>query len=270
VTSLPLDCGHPGVDKAFVSLTWDGDTGAVGTKVARVEYKLDNGPWRPCKFRSGFRRYNFPGGVHGVTIAYRVTLTTSDPSVTPTLDSITIQSYKAKVGDSSDGGGGDKPGGSGNSGQSGVYTYPQTAQGGTGTSGTGTGSGSYGTGSGSGTSGVGTGSSGAGAGTTTEAQALDVPLQSTGSGSAQAVQGYEVQGEEGVSGVPLRAEEGAQAAEPERPGPPVPVLALIGAGLVVAAAFFIPWPFVAAHMRRITGFDHTRPARFLPFRPLGK
>jgi hypothetical protein len=97
-----------------------------------------------------------------------------------------------------------------------------------------------------------------------------VPLQSTGSGSAQAVQGYEVQGEEGVSGVPLRAEEGAQVAEPERPGPPVPVLALIGAGLVVAAAFFIPWPFVAAHMRRITGFDHTRPARFLPFRPLGK
>ena len=79
-----------------------------------------------------------------------------------------------------------------------------------------------------------------------------------------------MQGEEGVSGVPLRAEEGAQAPEPERPGPAVPVLALVVAGLVVAAAFVVPWPFVAAHLRHITGFDHTRPARFLPFRPLGK
>ena len=125
--------------------------------------------------------------------------------------------------------------------------------------------------SGSGSSGAGTGGSGGGAGTTsTTAEALDVPIQSTGSGSAVPVEGYQVQGEEGVSGVPLRAVAGPQAPEPERPGPPVPVLALVAAGLVVAAAFFGPWPLVAAHMRRITGFDHTRPARSLPFRPLGK
>jgi hypothetical protein len=99
---------------------------------------------------------------------------------------------------------------------------------------------------------------------------VDVPVQSTGSGAVENVQGYQVQGEEGVSGVPLRAVEGAQAAEPERPGPAVPVLALVTAALVVAAAFFVPWPFVAAHLRGITGFDHMRPARTLPFRPLGK
>ena len=29
-TSTPLDCGQPGVNKAFVSLTWQGDTGDVG------------------------------------------------------------------------------------------------------------------------------------------------------------------------------------------------------------------------------------------------
>ncbi len=132
-------------------------------------------------------------------------------------------------------------GGAGNSGESGTYTYPATAQGGTGTSGTGTGSGSYGTGSGSGSSGAGAGGSGAGAGTTTTtAGAVDVPVQSSGSGSAVPVEGYQVQGEEGVSGVPLRAVAGPQAPEPERPGPPVPVLALVAAGLVVAAAFFGP------------------------------
>ena len=50
----------------------------------------------------------------------------------------------------------------------------------------------------------------------------------------------------------------------------MPVLALIGAGLFVLAAFFVPWPIVAAQMRRITGFDHMRPKGFLPFRLLGK
>jgi hypothetical protein len=73
-----------------------------------------------------------------------------------------------------------------------------------------------------------------------------------------------------VSGVPLRAAKGPQTPEPEHPGQPVPVLALIGAGLVVAAAFLVPWPFVAAGIRRIADFDHTRPAHFPPFRPLGK
>lgn len=267
-TSTALDCGHPGVDKAFVSLTWKGDTGEAGTSV-RVEYRVaSDATWRPCAFTGGSRRYDFKAGTHGVAIAYRVTLRTGNAARTPVVDEVIIQSTKATTGGNGGGGGGS--GGSGNSGQRGVYTYPSTAEGGSGTSGTGTGSGSFGTGSGSGSSGAGAGGAGAGAGTTTTtAEALDVPVQSTGSGSAVPVEGYQVQGEEGVSGVPLRAAEGAQAPEPKRPGPPVPVLALIAAGLVVAAAFFVPWPFVAAQMRRITGFDHTRP-RSLPFRPLGR
>ena len=73
-----------------------------------------------------------------------------------------------------------------------------------------------------------------------------------------------------MSGVPLRAAEGPQAPEPGRPGPAVPVLALVAAGIVVAAAFFVPWPFLAARMRGIADFDHMRPAHFLPFRPLRK
>ena len=270
-TSLPLDCGHPGVDKAFVSLTWSGDTGDVGTRIG-LEYRLNGGRWRPCTFKSGLRRYDFKAGTHGRTIAYRATLSTANRSSTPTLDSLVIQSTKVKTGGNGGGGGGDRTGGSGNSGQSGVYAYRATAQGRDGHLGhrdrlgelrhghrrrlrehrgrlvqLGRRRRHHPT-----------------------AQTLDVPIESTGSGSAVAVQGYQVQGEEGVSGVPLRAEQGAQAPEPERPGPPVPVLALIGAGLVVAVAFFVPWPFVAAHLRRITGFDHTGPARFLPFRPLGK
>ena len=46
-TSTPLDCGQPGVKKAFVSLTWKGDTGHSGTKVT-VDYRLDGGAWRTC------------------------------------------------------------------------------------------------------------------------------------------------------------------------------------------------------------------------------
>jgi len=267
--STPLDCGLHGVKKAFRKLTWKGDTGQSGTKVA-VDYRLDGGKWTACSGIGASRSYDFPGGKAGETIAYRVTLSTANYGHTPVLDSISIQWMKAKTGPGKPGGGSNKPGGSGNSGQSGSYTYPSTAEGGTGTSGTGTGSGSSGSGTGAGSSGTGSGSSGAGAGSSSTASSVEVPIQSTGSGSAQSVQGYQVQGQEGVSGVPLRAEQGAQAPEPGRPAPAVPVLALIAVGLIVAAAFFVPWPFVAAHLRRFTGFDHTRPARFLPFRPLGK
>ena len=140
-TSTALDCGHPGVDKAFVSLTWKGDTGEAGTSI-RVEYRAGNdAAWRPCTFTGGSRRYDFKAGTHGVTIAYRVTLRTGNAARTPVVDAVIIQSTKAKTGGGGGGGGGDKPGGSGNSGQTGSYTYPATAQGGTGTSGTGTGSG---------------------------------------------------------------------------------------------------------------------------------
>ena len=185
---------------------------------------------------------------------------------------MTIHFTKATTGGGGGGGGGDKPGGSGNSGQSGVYTYPSTAAGGTGASGTGhrlgqlrhrlRAPGSY-------------------RHRLRQLRRrrrleLDGALARAagpvdGSGPAQAVQGYQVQGEEGVSGVPLRAAEGAQAPEPERPGPPVPVARAHrrrpgrGGGVLRPLAVRR-----RAHPRRITGFDHTRPERFLPFRPLGK
>ena len=143
-----------------------------------------------------------------------------DPNAarTPVLDGVIIQSTRAKAGGGGGGGGGDRPGGSGNSGQSGSYTYPSTAEGGTGTSGTGTGSGSSGSGSGSGSTGSGTGGSTSGSGGSgTVANAVDVPVQSSGGRPVEEVQGYQVQGEEGVSGVPLRAEQGAQTPDPDAP-----------------------------------------------------
>lgn len=266
--SPPLDAGPAGKAKAFQSLTWQGDTGPAGTRIA-VDYRVDDGPWRACVFTSGLRRFDFPAGTVGKTIRYRVTLGTADRGRTPVLDAVVIQAIKPKTGGAGGGGGG-AAGGSGNSGQTGTYTYPPAAQGGTGTSGTGTGSGTHGAGSGAGVSGSGSGASGAGAGASAAAGPPDVPVDSVGSGPAHPVQGFEVQGEEGVSGVPLRAEKGAQAPAPERPGAPVPLLALAVAGLVVVAAFFGPWPVVAAELRRLTGFDHTRPTGTFPFRLLGK
>jgi hypothetical protein len=267
-SSTPLDCGQRGEKKAFVSLTWQGDTGPSGTKVA-FDYRLDGGPWHRCAFKAGLRRFDFPAGSVGKTIAYRTTLSTTDYGHTPTLDSIVIQSTKATTGGGGGGGGG--PGGSGNSGQGGTYTYPATAQGGAGASGTGTGSGSSGSGSASGSTGPGAAGTAPGpGGSGPVAESVELPLQSTGSETVEDVQGYQVQGEEGVSGVPLRAVAGPQAPAPEQPGPDVPVPALVAGCLFVAAAFFVPWPFVAAHLRRLTGFDHTRQSRYLPFRPLGK
>ena len=271
-TSASLDCGAPGVRKAFAELAWKGDAGPLGTGIA-IDYRLDDGKWTPCKGIGASHAYDFPAGTVGKTIAYRVALSTTNHGHTPVLDSIVVQSTRARTGGGGGGGGSATSGGSGNSGESGVYAYPSTAQGGTGTSGAGSGSGGSGSGGGGGGSGsnmTGTASTAAGSGSSSTAQALDVPVQSTGSGAAQSVQGYEVQGEEGVSGVPLRAAEGFQAAEPERPGSSVPVAALIGAAFFVAAALFVPWPCVAARIRSIADFDHTRPARFLPFRPLGR
>jgi hypothetical protein len=99
---------------------------------------------------------------------------------------------------------------------------------------------------------------------------LTPPVQSSGSGGPVQVEGYRTQGQEGVSGVPLKGAEGAQMPAPEGLGPQVPVAAVILAAAAVLAAFFVPWPFVAARLRSITGFDHTAPARALPIHLLKK
>ncbi len=270
VTSVPLGCGYSKLLKAFDRIKLETPALPAGTGV-KLWFSIDGGKsFKALKRSSDGKNYLFPAGATGKTLVYRAELTSIDRWATPVLDGLIVHFDKARNGPGKTGGGGNKPGGSGNSGQSGTYAYPSTAQGGTGTSGVGTGSGSYGSGTGSGSYGGVTGASGAGAGSTSTATSVEVPVQSMGSGPTVPVQGYQVEGEVGISGVPLRAEQGPQAPEPERPGPFVPVLALIAAGLFVAAAFFIPWPFVAAHLRGLTGFDHTRPKRFLPFRPLGK
>ena len=267
VESRPLDCGKPGMVKAFWRLKIEAPAQAAGTKYS-IQYSVDGRPFRTAKVSGDGRNIYFPAGTSGTNFVYRITLATSDRWATPVFEGFTLHFTKAATGGA--GGGGDGTGGDRNSGGSGIYTYPSTAEGGTGVSGHGTGSGSYGSGTGSGASGTGTGSSSGGAGSSSVTSAVQAPVESSSFGAPQVVRGYEAQGAEGVSGVPLRAAEGPQAPEPTHPGEPVPVLALIGAGLLVAAAFFVPWPIAAARLRAIAGFDHVRPRHHRPFWPLGR
>ena len=217
VSSKALTCGHPDMVKAFVRLKIEAPAQARDTGFS-IWYSRDGTAFVKARISSDGRNVYFPAGTWGTRFAYKVVLTSGDRWATPVLDGLILHFTAAKTGGDGGGGGGGEPGGAGNSGGSGESTYPSTAEGGTGTSGTGSGSGSYGSGSGSGTSGTGTGSSGAGAGSTATANSLDVPVQSTGSGDAQAVEGYQVQGEEGVSGVPLRAVEGPRHRTQSGPG----------------------------------------------------
>jgi hypothetical protein len=264
VQSDSLGCGKPDMVKAFDRLKVFASDVPAGASFS-IQYSVDGGLTfkRPTPEGDG-RNFRFAKGTVGRRFIYRLTLTTTrDRWVTPTVDALTIHFTKATTG--GDGGGGGGSGGSKDNG-SGVVVYPSTATaGGTAASGTGTGTGAYGGGTGSGTSGSGAGSAASGAsGASASSSVTDLqpPVQSTGSGPPQQVQGYQTQGQEGVSGVPLTGAKGEQLPEPERPGPPVPVAALIAAALVVLAAFFVPWPFVAARMRGITGFDHAHPRRF--------
>ena len=270
VTSQWLTCGHAKLVKAFDRLKIEAPALPAEATFA-LWYALDGKSFKQLRISQDGRNAYFPKGTTGKTFAYRIILSSTDRWTTPVFEGVTIHFAKASTGGSGGGGGG-RSGGSGNSGGTGTYTYPSTVEGGAGGSGTGTGSGTTGAGTGGGASatGTGTGSAGVGTGSSTTTNPVQVPVQSTGSGTTTNVQGYEVQGQEGVSGVPLRAALGAQAPEPERPGPAVPILALIAGVVVVAATFFLPWPFVAARIRSVADFDHTRPVRFLPFRPLGK
>ena len=262
VQSDSLDCGEPAMNKAFTRLKAFVTDLPPGTGFS-LRYSVDGGQtFKAPKAESDGRNFRFPAATAGKRFIYRLTLTTRDRWLTPEFDALTIHFEKAKSG--GDGGGGGGQGGSKDNG-SGVVTYPSAATaGGAAAAGTGSGTGSYGSGSGAGTSGSGTGGSGAASsasGATSSASDLQPPVQSAGSGTLEEVQGYRTQGQEGVSGVPLTGAKGAQLPEPERPGPPVPVIAMIVAAAVVLAAFFLPWPFVAARLRSVADFDHVRPRR---------
>ncbi len=76
---------------------------------------------------------------------------------------------------------------------------------------------------------------------------------------------------EGVSGIPLKAAEGAHVESAGDDGrPPLSTGAVILLSLGTLVGLLLPWPVFAAHLRELSGFDHVRPRRLPPFRPLGK
>ncbi len=266
VQSVPLGCGKQNMLKSFDRLKVFASDVPAGTGFS-IQYSVDGGvTFKNARATGDGRDFGFPAATVGRRFIYRLTLTTEDQWVTPTVDAVTIHFTKATSGGSGGGGGG---GGARDNG-SGVVTYPSVATtGGAAASGTGGGAGSYGGGTGAGTSGAGAGgAAGTSSGAGPTVSDLEPPVQSSGAGVPQQVQGYQTQGQEGVSGIPLAGANGAQLPEPKRHGPPVPVAALIAAAVVVLAALFVPWPFVAAHLRRITGFDHSGPKRSFPIRLL--
>jgi hypothetical protein len=272
VTTAALDCDKPGVRKAFKQLTIKAVTPSK-TSIS-VSYRVDSRGWQACRRLKWGRFFAFPGGATGKTITFRMTLTSSNRGVTPTLEGFNLQWVRPSGTGGDGGGGGGEKGDGDNSGDSGVYTYPG-ATGGTGSSGGGSGSGTSGSGSGSGSGsyGDGTGGSVVGGDSTSsypDASEIEVPETPTVAGPSEDVSGYEVEGEEGVSGVPLKAAEGAQIAADEPKGQPLPVGLIAAAGVGVLAAFFLPWPVMAARMREVTGFNHTRPKYYRPFRLLGR
>ena len=158
-----------------------------------------------------------------------------------------------------------------NSGTSdGVYTYPGLS--GTGTSGGGTGAGSSGYGSGSGTTGTGTGGATSAQPASSAGVGLVAPATTATSDPEQSVTGLEVQGVEGVSGIPLTAAAGAHVKQEQAAdsGEPVSIGVVVVLCIGALAGLLLPWPLFAANLREIGGTDHTRARRIPPFRPLGR
>ena len=77
-TTGPLDFGKPTQDKEFLSLAW-GSTLPRGANLF-LSYSVDGRAWLPAIGDLGFA---IPDGTHGKTIAYRASLTTSDPQTSP-------------------------------------------------------------------------------------------------------------------------------------------------------------------------------------------
>ena len=111
VTSGSLDCGLPGVRKVFSSLSWLGTT--PPKTAVKLELSVDGG--NNWVHAGPANPWIAPAPVYGELIRYRVALTTTDRSVTPLVEGVTIESEAAPVspetGDSGDGGDGDGDGG---------------------------------------------------------------------------------------------------------------------------------------------------------------
>ena len=89
-TSESLDCGLPGVRKQFNSFSWSGET-PPGTGV-RLEYSVDGGAW---VYAGPANPWSPSVPVFGTLVRYRITLTTTDRTVTPLVDGVTIDAVAA-------------------------------------------------------------------------------------------------------------------------------------------------------------------------------
>ena len=285
-TAGPFDFGKPSIDKEFLSVSWSSTVPRGGNLF--VSYSVDGRAWLPAIGDLGF---DIPDGTHGRTIAYRVSLTTSDPDSSPVLRSVTIE-YARWTGDPTKpppgggGGGSHQPGATHKPG-SGSYTYPPT---GGSTSAPGWSSGGYGgapggpvhggggSGSGAGGSGgAGSGSGGAGAAASQQPPAVQATAQpssqipappaSSPVGPARSVSGLLVDPEAPtVTGVPLETvSAGGLAGGGETPvaasgESPFPYRRAAAVSATLAALLFVPWLISAAGLRRITGhdFEHAR------------
>ena len=292
-TTGPLTFGKPSLDKEFLSLAW-GSTVPRGANLF-MSYSVDGRAWLPAIGPLGF---DIPGGTHGKTIAYRVSLTTSDPQSSPVLEFVTIE-YTRWTGDPTKpppgggGGGSHQPGATHKPG-SGSYTYPPTggtapgagwsSGGAYGGAPGGSGYGTGGSGSGSGGSGGGSGSgAAAGAGSqqpavvqATAQPSVQVPAPPVSgvspTGPPQAVSGLPVDPTApAVTGVPLQTvSEGGLTG-----GGDAPVAAAGSSSFpygwaaavsgTLALLFFVPWFISAAGLRRITGYDFERARTWGPF-----
>lgn len=98
VTSGRIDCGLPGVRKAFSSLAAVVET-PEGTGY-ELSYSLDGGPWR------SFTGTDLPDGTCGTFLQYRVRLSTGRHDASPRLMGVSL-SYEPAPEDQDAGGGGD-------------------------------------------------------------------------------------------------------------------------------------------------------------------
>lgn len=287
-TTGRLDMGKATQEKEFLSLAW-GSTVPRGANVF-MSYSVDGGAWLPAVGALGF---DIPDGTHGKTIAYRVTLTTSESSATPSVRFVTIE-YTRWTGrptkPPSGGGGGSshQPGATHKPG-SGSYTYPPAggsasapswgggSSGGTGgLGGTTGGSGSAG-GSGSG-SGSGSGASAAQAQQAPMVQAAAQPSAAVPSppasapvGPSQSVSGLPVDpGAPVVEGVPLEPVGASGAGSGQAPvaasaGFSFPVVPVLAVGAALAVLLLVPGVITASTIRRIGGHDLRRARLLGPF-----
>ena len=101
---------------------------------------------------------------------------------------------------------------------------------------------------------------------------LAAPATTATSDPERSVTGVEVQGVEGVSGIPLTAAAGAHVKQDQAAdsGEPVAIGVVLVLSVGALAGLLLPWPVFAADLRDIGGTDHTRARRIPPFRPLGR